>query len=126
MHRRNIRDVREAVANFADGRRHKIVIDGGKLVLGEMVELVPPGPDAQAGVPAEVQAERMAACMACEKRRHTDGEGDICVACGCGSDRRLERLVTLVERPPVKRCRHPRRGDGCGWAVPSGSQINSR
>jgi hypothetical protein len=89
------------ILRYADGSARKPT---GELVSGPTVPITP-----------EVQAERMAACMVCDKRTHTDGDGDICVACGCGSDRRLERLVALTEAWPVKRCRHPRRGSGAGW-----------
>lgn len=98
---------------------------GGRIKLnGVDVELETNVPDrlrprhvSAPSVSAEVQSERMGICLSCDKRRHTDGDGDICVACGCGSDRRLERLVAR-EEGPVKWCRHPKRGSGCGWAVP--------
>lgn len=78
-------------------------------------------PGVRPTVSAEVQAARLAVCESCEKRRATDGHGDVCISSCCGRDPRIEAMVTRAEVGPVRWCRHPKRGEGCGWAVPIGS-----
>lgn len=61
-------------------------------------------------------------CNDCDKVR-TDGDGNWCSVCGCGTsayDRRVFNLCSYRERPPIRLCKHPERGitQGKGWPLP--------
>lgn len=65
-------------------------------------------------VPPEISAERLSICEACDRMRERDGLRE-CSICGCGTDRRVKRLVTREEYGALRWCRHPARGSGAGW-----------
>lgn len=65
-------------------------------------------------VPPEISAERLSVCESCDRMRERDGLRE-CSICGCGTDRRVKRLVTREEYGALRWCRHPARGSGAGW-----------